>query len=66
MKYPEMQLPSDIKELISLFDDAWSCNSQSFYYLLDDRVEDRKIPSLIHDVHHYLSEVCTKINNFTL
>lgn len=66
LKYPEMQLPSDIKELISLFDDAWSCNSQSFYYLLDDRVEDRKIPSLIHDVHHYLSEVCTKINNFTL
>ena len=62
LKYPQMQLPSDIKELISLFDDAWSCNSQIFYYLIDDEMEDRKVPSFIQNVHHYLVEVCTRVN----
>lgn len=66
LKYPDIALPKDIKELLSLFDVAWSCNSQYFYYLIDDKVEERKIPLLIQDVHHYLSEICTKINNFTL
>lgn len=59
-----MKIPQDMKELVSLFDVAWSCNSQIFYYLIDDKVEERKIPSLIHDVHQYLSELCTKIDNF--
>lgn len=66
LKSPEMQIPEDLKALVSLFDVAWSCNSQNFYYLIDDKMEDRKIPSFIQEVHHYLSEVCTKINNFTL
>ena len=66
LKSPDMKIPQDMKELLSLFDVAWSCNSQIFYYLIDDKVEERKIPSLIHDMHHYLSEVCTKLNNFTL
>jgi len=63
LKSSDITLPKNMKELLSLFDVAWSCNSQNFYYLLEDRVEDRKIPSLIHDVHQYLSELCTKINN---
>ena len=54
-----------MKELLSLFDVAWSCNSQHFYYLIDDNIGDRNIPSLIHDVHQYLSELCTKVNDFT-
>ena len=66
LKYPDIALPKNMKELLSLFDVAWSCNSQIFYYLIDDAVEERKIPSLIQDVHHYLSELCTKMNNFTL
>ena len=66
VKSPDITLPKDMKELLSLFDVAWSCNSQIFYYLIEDRVEDRKIPALIHDVHTYLSDVCTKINTFTL
>jgi hypothetical protein len=61
-----MKIPQDMKQLVSLFDVAWSCNSQIFYYLIEDKVEEHKIPSLIHEVHHYLSEVCAKINNFTL
>lgn len=64
LKFPDIKLPQDVKELLSLFDVAWSCNSQIFYYLVDDKVEERKIPSLVHDVHHYLSEICTKINNY--
>ena len=64
LKSPDITLPSDMKALLSLFDVAWSCNSQIFYYLMEDRVEDRKIPSLIHDVHHYLSELCVKVNTF--
>jgi hypothetical protein len=66
VKSPDITLPDDMKALLSLFDVAWSCNSQIFYYLIDDTVEDCNIPSLIHDVHQYLSELCTKINNFTL
>lgn len=66
LKSPDIVLPKDIKALLSLFDVAWSCNSQIFYYLMEDRVEERKIPSLIHDVHTYLLDVCTKINNFIL
>jgi len=64
LKSPDMTLPVDMKALLSLFDVAWSCNSQIFYYLIEDRVEDRQIPSLVHDVHHYLSELCTKVNTF--
>lgn len=66
LKYPDIKIPKDMKELLSLFDVAWSCNSQNFYYLIDDKVEERKIPSLIHDTHLYLSEMCTKLDNFTL
>lgn len=66
LKSSDIKTPKDMKELISLFDVAWSCNSQSFYYLIEDKVEESKIPSLIQDVHHYLSELCTKINHFTL
>jgi len=62
LKSPDIILPKDMKELISLFDVAWSCNSQNFYYLLEDKVEDRKIPTLIQNVHTYLSEICTKVN----
>jgi hypothetical protein len=62
LKSPDITLPKDIKELLSLFDVAWSCNSQIFYYLIEDKVEDRKIPALIHDVHTYLSDVCAKVN----
>lgn len=64
LKSPDITLPADMKELLSLFDVAWSCNSQNFYYLIEDRVEDRKIPLLIHDVHQYLSDLCTKVNNY--
>ena len=64
LKSPDITLPDDMKVLLSLFDVAWSCNSQIFYYLIDDKVEDSKIPSLIHDVHQYLSELCIKINNY--
>lgn len=64
LKYPDITFPKDMKELLSLFDVAWSCNSQIFYYLMDDKVEERKIPALIQNVHHYLSEICTKINNY--
>ncbi|HBB03779.1 TPA: hypothetical protein DCZ39_02630 [Patescibacteria group bacterium] len=66
MKSPDIKIPKDMKELLSLFDVAWSCNSQNFYYLIEDRVEERKVPALIHDVHHYLSELCTKINNYAV
>lgn len=66
LKSPDVILPKDMKELLSFFDVAWSCNSQIFYYLMEDRVEERKIPSLVHDVHTYLLDVCTKINDFTL
>ncbi len=65
LKSPDIVLPKDMKELLSLFDVAWSCNSQHFYYLIDDNIGDRNIPSLIHDVHQYLSELCTKVNDFT-
>lgn len=64
LKHPELKIPVDTKELLSLFDVAWSCNSQNFYYLIDDAMEERKIPSFIQDVHHYLSEICVKINDF--
>jgi len=66
LKHPDIQLPQDKKALVSLFDIAWSCNSQYFYYLIDDMMEERNIPSFIQDVHYYLSEVCTKVNNFNL
>lgn len=66
LKHPGLKNPKDMKELLSLFDVAWSCNSQMFYYLIDDATEERKIPSFIQDVHTYLSEICTKINDFTL
>jgi len=64
LKDPSITLPQDMKELLSLFDIAWSCNSQNFYYLIDDRVEDSKIPSLVDDVHQYLSQLCVKVNNY--
>jgi hypothetical protein len=63
LKHPDLTIPEDTKALLSLFDIAWSCNSNIFYYLIDDQIEDRKIPSFIQDVHSYLSEICTKINN---
>jgi len=66
LKNPDLKIPDSIKELLSLFDVAWSCNSQIFYYLIEDRIEERKIPSLIHDVHEYLSELCTKINGYSI
>ncbi len=66
LKHPSIIIPKDTKELLSFFDIALSCNSQMFYYLIDNKIEDAKISMLINDVHHYLSEVCTKINNFTL
>lgn len=66
LKHPTIKLPDDMKTMISLFDVAWSCNSQNFYYLIDDMMEERKVPLFIQEVHHYLSEVCTKVNNFTL
>lgn len=66
LKHPGLKIPADMKELLSLFDVAWSCNSHHFYYLIDGAMEERKIPSFIQDVHRYLSEVCTKINNFSL
>lgn len=66
LKHPQLAIPADIKEMISLFDIAWSCNSQMFYYLIDGAMEERKIPSFIQDVHAYLSEICTKINDFNL
>lgn len=65
LKNPDIEFPEDMKILLSLFDVAWSCNSQIFYYLIEDKVEERKIPSLINDVHHYLSQLCTKINQYT-
>lgn len=65
LKNPDIKIPADMKKLLSLFDIAWSCNSQMFYYLIDDTVEEKNIPSLIHTVHTYLSELCTKINAFT-
>ena len=61
LKSPDMKIPKDIKELLSLFDIAWSCNSQNFYYLLDDKVEEWEIPALIHRIHVYLSDLCNKI-----
>lgn len=64
LKNPDIEFPDDMKILLSLFDVAWSCNSQSFYYLIEDKVEERKIPVLIHDVHQYLSDLCTKINQY--
>lgn len=66
LKSPSITLPKDIKALLSLFDVAWSCNSQIFYYLLEDKVENSKLPSLIHDIHTYLDDVCIKVNDFTL
>lgn len=66
LKHPNITLPQNAKELLWLFDVAWSCNSECFYYLIDDTVDDNKISSLIQDVHNYLSEICIKINNFTL
>jgi len=63
LKHPDIKIPTDMKAMLALFDVAWSCNSQIFYYLIDDAMEDRKIPSFIQDVHHYLLEVCTKVNN---
>lgn len=64
LKNPDIVLPDDMKELVSLFDVAWSCNSQIFYYLMKGKIEESKIPSLIQDVHTYLSERCTQINNY--
>ncbi|MCX6824679.1 MAG: hypothetical protein NTY80_00500 [candidate division SR1 bacterium] len=61
LKSPDMKIPKDMKELLSLFDIAWSCNSQNFYYLLDDKVEEGEIPALIHRIHVYLSDLCNKI-----
>ncbi len=66
LKYPDIKLPVDMKELLSLFDVTWSCNSQIFYYLLDEKVEVAKIPSIINDVHEYLSLLCTKVNNYKI
>jgi len=62
LKSPDITLPTDTKQLLSLFDVAWSCNSQIFYYLIEDKIEDSQIPSLIHDIHTYLSDMCDKIN----
>jgi hypothetical protein len=66
LKHPDLKIPDDRKAMLSLFDVAWSCNSQIFYYLIDDVMEDRKVPSFIQNVHHYLVEVCTKVNNHTV
>jgi len=64
LKHPDIKLPHDLKAMVSLFDVAWSCNSQNFYYLIDDAMEERKIPLFIQEVHHYLSELCVKVNNY--
>ncbi len=66
LKNPTIVFPQDMKELLSLFDVAWSCNSQIFYYLIDDTIENSKIPSLVHDVHQYLFDLCTKVNDYSL
>ena len=66
LKNPDLVIPENMKELLSLFDVAWSCNSQNFYYLIDDQMEERQVPVFIQDVHTYLLKICTKINNFTL
>lgn len=66
LKHPDLKIPDDRKVMLSLFDVAWSCNSQIFYYLIDDMMEDHKVPSFIQNVHHYLVEVCTKVNNHTI
>jgi uncharacterized protein YutE (UPF0331/DUF86 family) len=47
-----------------LFDIAWSCNSGEFYYLIDNKIEEDKIPQFIQYVHTYLLDLCTKINDY--
>lgn len=64
LKHPTIELPKDTKQLLALFDVAWSCNSQDFYYLVDGVLKERDIPAFIQRVHVYLSELCTKINTF--
>ncbi len=64
LKNPDIVFSDDMKLMLSLFDVAWSCNSQIFYYLIEDRVEEGKIPTLIQEVHQYLSDLCTKINQY--
>ena len=64
LKNPAMELPTDTKQLLALFDVAWSCNSQYFYYLVDGDLKERDIPAFIQRVHEYLTELCDKINAF--
>ncbi len=64
LKNPDILLPKNIQELISLFDVAWSCNSSEFYYLIDDKIDKNKIPQFIHYVQIYLLDLCTKINDY--
>lgn len=66
LKHPDLTISEDKKAMLSLFDVAWSCNSQDFCYLIDETMEESKIPSFIQYVHAYLSEICFKINNFIL
>ena len=62
LKTPKIKLPADTKELLSLFDIAWSCNSQIFYYLIEGTLEEKSIPSFIHDTDEYLSDLCRRVN----
>lgn len=64
LKNPAMELPTDTKQLLALFDVAWSCNSQHFYYLIDGVIKERDIPIFIQRVHEYLTDLCSKINAF--
>lgn len=66
LKHSDLQTAKNTKELISLFDIAWSCNSSEFYYLIDDKIEEDKIPQFIQYVHTYLLDLCTKINDFVV
>jgi hypothetical protein len=66
LKHSDLQTTKDVKELISLFDIAWSCNSGEFYYLIDDKIEEDKIPQFIQYVHTYLLDLCTKINDYVV
>ncbi len=66
LKSPRITPPEDSKELLALFDVAWSCNSQNFYYLIEGNIKDKDIPVFIDYVHQYLSDLCLKINAFSL
>ena len=64
LKNPNLAIPKDHKELLSLFDIAWSCNSQYFYYLLDGRISHSEVSSLLQDVQDYLLIFYNKVSHF--